>query len=74
MKKHIIKEWLGINELQEKINRADDTAIEIIKLAHEVMKTSRENDKKHYAWTVQQEEIELVRDGKKYREIIKIIK
>lgn len=63
-----------IKELENRVERSE----ELFKTAYRDLLTLRQqvlDESKHsFAWEVQEHEADLVRDGKKYRRILKVIK
>jgi len=62
-----------IKELREEIAKIRKEQMEFLIKAHEIIKSVLDHDKRKFMYEIQQEDIELVEDGKKYRAIRKII-
>jgi len=62
-----------IRELREELYKMKKEQMNFLIKAHEIMKTVLDNDKRKFMYQIRQEDVELVEDGKKYREIRKII-
>lgn len=60
-------------ELEEKIKELEKSQMEFLTKAYGIIKTILDNDKKKFMYEIREEDIELIRDGKKFRAIRKII-
>ena len=60
-------------ELEERFKKLEESQMEFLLKAHEIMKSVLDNDKKKFMYEIRQEDVELIEDGKKYRTIRKII-
>ena len=64
------KDWQAI---QKRIDVMDRRQMEFMRYANETMSNLIKQGKKSYVWELREEEIELMKDGHKYRGIRKII-
>ncbi|MEK6884770.1 MAG: hypothetical protein AABY22_34380 [Nanoarchaeota archaeon] len=62
-----------VKELENKILKMEEAQMSFLLKAHEVMKSVLDNDKRKFMYEIRQEDIELIKDGEKYRAIRKII-
>jgi len=62
-----------VKELKEQITRLERSQADFLMQAHKIMQSVFNNDKRKFMYEVRQEEVELQKDGEKYRAIRKII-
>lgn len=64
---------LRVKELEERVMMYEREETHFLIHAQKVLATIMDNDKRKFMYEIQQEEMELMRDGEKYRKIIKVI-
>ena len=62
-----------VAELEAKIVKMDNEKAAFIERIASIMQSVLDNDKRKFMYEVQQQDVELMEDGKKYRRIRKII-
>jgi hypothetical protein len=62
-----------LNELRKEMGRMESRQTDFLIKAHEIMKTVTENDKKRFVYDLYEEDVELIKEGKKLQAIRKII-
>ena len=60
-------------ELKQEIEKIKTQQYEFLEFAHKVISDIQDQSKKKFMYEIQQEDIELIEDGKKLRKIRKII-
>ena len=62
-----------IKELEAKIDKIYKEQFDFLFKANEIMKSVLDNDKRKFMYEIRSEDVEMIKDGKKYRAIRKII-
>jgi len=62
-----------IKELEKEIRSISDKQNEFLKFAHTIISDMQNQSKRAYMYELQQEDVELIEDGKKFRKIRKIL-
>jgi len=62
-----------IKELEDKIEKIYEDQRSFIEYATRILQSVEKNDKARFMYEIKQEDVELIKDGEKYRAIRKII-
>lgn len=62
-----------IEEIKRRLNALENRQYSFMKHASKVLRNLTEVSKKHVMYELREEDVELIKDGKKYRKIRKII-
>jgi hypothetical protein len=62
-----------IKELKEKVDKLEERQMDWLIHAEKVLQSVLDNDKRKFMYEIRQEDVEMMKDGEKYRAIRKII-
>jgi len=62
------------NELQEKLYKMEDRQLKYLSHISEIADSLQKQGKQQFVWDLREEEMELMKDGRKLRAVRKIVK